>query len=690
MRLLYMNKKIVLSIEIFVTVVAVSAIVWFSGRAAFRRNASKTLVHAAELKTIGFEASLDTQLTLVRQLIRSPAISHYFEHPDNEEYRTAAYQEFQAYSGSFLSRSVFWVSDADLKFYQGMEYKYTVDPEDPDSYWYKMTMYETQEYNFNINYNPDLDVTMLWVNAVVRNKAGTPVGITGTGIPLTDFINSMYSGLDDSILMYLYDENLKITGAQDKTLLADEVSLLDKMSDIPADMVAQSGITELSTVHNQYVIAPLSLINWHMAMRIPFSPKYFIINALTPFAICLAVIIIVTAVLMCIQLGTNITTLKKAVDELSSGNADLTKRVHLGSRSALGIVEQLVDSVNTFIKKLQTIVESVKESNSQLVASGEKLTSSTEDSASSITQILANIQQLDQNLGKQTQSVDQTSKAITHISDGIESLNTLITSQTDSVSEASAAVEQMLGNITSVNSISQRLEMQFAELNGKTVQSVQKQEQVNEMIMKVQEQSQMLQEANLVISSIAEQTSLLAMNAAIEAAHAGEAGKGFSVVADEISKLSENSSQQSKTIGDQLSYIESSISSIVDVSKESQEMLSTVTDDLKNTDALIREIGGAMKEQQEGSNQINTALSVLRNNSTEVLTSSQQMAEKSLSIIDSVKTLENATAEMKTGMSEMLTGAEKINGTGNSLSVISSELGASIKNIGLQLDQFKA
>lgn len=685
-----MSRKIVLSTKICVIVIAVAVIVWFSGRAAFRRNASKTLLHAVELKTIEFEANLNSQLTLVRQLIRSPSISNYFENPYDEEFRSAAYQEFEAYCSSFLSKSIFWVSDTDRKFYQDMEYKYTVDPESPDTYWYKMTLYETEEYNFNINYNPDLDVTMLWVNAVVRNKAGTAVGIAGTGIPLTDFINSMYRGLNESILMYLYDADLKITGAQDKTILAAGASLREKMSDIPENMVLPEETTVLSTVHNQYVLAPLSLINWYMAMRIPLSPKFFVINAITPFAVCLAIIIIATAVLLCIQLGTNIATLRKAVDELSSGNADLTKRVQLGSRSSITVVNQLVDSVNTFIKKLQTIVASVKESNGSLVESGEKLTSSTEDSASSITEILANIQQLDQNLSKQTGSVDQTAGAIEHISEGIKSLNTLITSQTDSVSEASAAVEQMLGNISSVNSISQRLEAQFAELNGKTVQSVTKQEQVNEMIMKVQEQSQMLQEANLVISSIAEQTSLLAMNAAIEAAHAGEAGKGFSVVADEISKLSENSSQQSKTIGDQLSYIENSISSIVDVSKDSQEMLSTVTDDLKNTDALIREIGGAMKEQQEGSNQINTALSMLRNNSTEVLNSSQQMSEKSLAIIDSVKTLENATAEMKTGMSEMLTGAKKINDTSNALSVISTELGDSIKNISVQLDQFKA
>lgn len=55
-----------------------------------------------------------------------------------------------------------------------MNFGYVVDANDPDQYWFNMTMYETELYNFNINYNPDLKVTNLWVNVVVRaegNKA---------------------------------------------------------------------------------------------------------------------------------------------------------------------------------------------------------------------------------------------------------------------------------------------------------------------------------------------------------------------------------------------------------------------------------------------------------------------------------------------------------------------------------------
>lgn len=684
------QKKTVVVAGIAAIIMTVAFIVLSVGKRSFEKTASKSLLHAAELKTLTFESSLNSQLTLVRQMIRSPSICQYLENPYNEELKNAAYQEFSAFSNSFLSKSVFWVSDIEMNFYQDMEMKYAVDPEDPNNYWYKMTVYETEEYNFNINYNPDLNVTMLWVNAVIRNSDRKPVGMAGTGIPLTDFINSMYIGLDEDIEMYLYNDNLEITGAKDSSVLSQNATLLNKMGDLAKTDAVPVSTTVYSAMRNEYVLAPLSLINWHMAMRIHFSAKQFLSNAITPFAICMTVIILAAAFFISANLYIHISTLKVAVDGLSSGNADLTQRISLQSDSSFKIMKRLVDSVNAFISKLQGIVSSVKETNDELILRGEKLKAGTEDTKNSISQIVSSIQDIGGNIERQSSSVEQTSSAVNQISSNIQSLNKMIDAQSSSVNDASAAVEEMVGNILSVNSISDRLTSQFSTFQEKTVQTVSKQDQVNAMILQIQQQSKMLQEANLVISSIADQTNLLAMNAAIEAAHAGDAGKGFSVVADEIRKLSENSSLQSKTIGEQLCGIEDSISKIVGVSQESQAMMSSVTKDLKDTDSLIREISGAMKEQQEGSSQISASLTALRNSSSEVLGASQEMQEGNKSILDEVRILEEATIEIRDRMQEMTAGARKINETGIALSDISIEMESSIESIGTQLNQFKA
>ncbi|MBO7640119.1 MAG: methyl-accepting chemotaxis protein, partial [Treponema sp.] len=382
------KRKILTLVFILVAVVALLASVLIGGRMGFRRTADEKLTHAAQLKTLEFQSSLTGELTLVRQMIRSPSIADYLEDPDDPVISEMAMKEFSAYQNSFISNSLFWVSDKNMIFYSDMQAAYTVDADNPDNYWYKMTMYETEEYNFNINYNPDLNVTMLWVNAVVRNKAGTPVGIAGTGIPLTDFIAGMYTGLDDSIEMYMFNDDLGITGAKDQSILADNFTVIDKMPELKNTDPKAKKLTVYHGTRYEFVLAPMDLINWHLAMGIEFGVKEFFTNALTPFVIALVVLFIVMGIIIFSSLIANLSTLKNAVDNLSSGNADLTQRVVL-KNSAFKVIDTLGESVNGFIKKLQDIMVSVKDTNNVLVQTGNKLKNGTSDTAASITQIIS-------------------------------------------------------------------------------------------------------------------------------------------------------------------------------------------------------------------------------------------------------------------------------------------------------------
>ena len=672
-----------------ISAVAIIIIVNIWGKHQFRKNSSKTLEYSATLKTQEFIASLDEQLTLVRQMVKMPSIIKYLETPNNENVRELALNELHTFQNAFLSKSIFWVSDSNLEFWQDMEFKYDVNPDDPDSYWYKMTMYETEEYNFNINYNPDLNVTMLWVNAVIRNSFGTPVGIAGTGIPLSDFINTMLSGIDEEITIYLYNDDLVITGAKDQSLLTEDVNLLTKMPDLKKTDSVPTRITSYAAPNNQYVLAPMELLNWHMVMQLPYNIKEAVVNSATPLAICLVIIIIAVMAFVAVNLSMSIHTLTVAVDDLSSGNADLTQRVVLKSRSTFKAIENLVESLNKFIIKLQSIVANVKDSNATLVTTGNNLEDSTQDTTASIEQIIQIIRSMSNNINTQANSVDKTSNAVNEISTNINNLNTMIESQSDNIAQASTAVKQMISNINTVDSSVERLAQAFRELEEKSVRGVAKQEEVNNQIQQIKVQSESLKDANQVISSIAGQTNLLAMNAAIEAAHAGEAGKGFSVVADEIRKLSENSSSQSKEVSAKLKAIQDSVTQIVAVSQESQMVLTAVSDDIKSTNALVQEINGAMQEQKNDSEQIDRSLQILNTNSAEVKSSSEEMTVSNKSILSEIENLENATSSMKQGMDEMLTGAQKINETGSRLSTLSKDMDVSIKNIGLQLDQFK-
>lgn len=414
--------------------------------------------------------------------------------------------------------------------------------------------------------------------------------------------------------------------------------------------------------------------------------KIFSIIIISNFVIGIAVIFGVIVNL--IRKTQPLIVLEQSINKIASGNADLTKRIEL-KRKKNDEVGSIIDSFNGFMEKLQSIIVVIKQLKDELLKVDSDLDAGTQDTATSISQIISNIKNVENGINSNSESVDQTTTVLDKISIGIDNLNNMIESQSACVTEASAAVEQMIGNINSVNSSVGKMAASFESLEQRSSEGVKKQDDVNSRILVIASESQSLQEANAVISSIAEQTNLLAMNAAIEAAHAGEAGKGFSVVADEIRKLSETSSEQSKTIGNQLQKITDGIEEIVSASKIASETFSAVSNEMVETNNLVSQIKNAMQEQGEGSRQISLALTQMNDSTVQVRESSKQMSEGGKEILNEIKTLQNSTLSMKQGMSEMSAGARKINETGNALSGISNLMAQSIKKLGNEVDLFK-
>ncbi|MBR4600896.1 MAG: cache domain-containing protein [Treponema sp.] len=414
--------------------------------------------------------------------------------------------------------------------------------------------------------------------------------------------------------------------------------------------------------------------------------KYTTIKIVIPISALLALILMFISYRFIHWLMWRIGNVTRQLEEMATGEADLTKRVTLRVIDEIGF---LVINFNKFCDKLQTIIGETKKSKDELSQSGESMTASTHDTASAITQIIANIDSISHQINTQNQSVQQTAGAVDEISANIDSLNQMIEHQSSGVSQASAAVEEMIGNISSVNNSVEKMAASFNELEENANMGFKMQNDVNERILQIETQSEMLQDANTAISSIAEQTNLLAMNAAIEAAHAGEAGKGFAVVADEIRKLSETSSAQSKTIGEQLTKIKAQIGEVVAASNESSRSFGVVSQKIQETDQLVMQIKAAMEEQNQGSQQITDALKTMNDSTQEVKNASVEMSNGNKMILEEVQHLQSATLEMKGSMDEMSSGARKINDTGASLANISGQVQDAIGKIGSQIDLFK-
>ncbi|MCQ2573770.1 MAG: methyl-accepting chemotaxis protein [Treponema sp.] len=537
---------------------------------------------------------------------------------------------------------------------------------------------------------------IIHINKVCRVD-GEVIGFF-SGVVFVDQLSSIVSGIKigkTGVSVLLSEKGEVISTSGDTTVVAASLNgVRTSENEYKQNDGTKVHATWLKTEGGDrlYTYTGVSKTSWTVGFMIDSSEVLSLAGKIgTTMSIAgIIIIIVMIAILgaLIVKALNPLQIVENTISSIASGEGDLTKKIELNIKSR-NEVARIVEGFNNFSGKLREIISATKDSKNLLVEAGKNLAETTQDTASSITQIIANIQSMEKNINRQSGSVTETAGAVNQIASNIESLNKMIENQTISIQQASSAIEEMIGNINSVNSSVNMMAASFDELEKKAVEGVKKQNEVNDKIQIIESDSEALKEANAVISSIAEQTNLLAMNAAIEAAHAGEAGKGFSVVADEIRKLSETSSDQSKTIGDQLAKITSNISQIVLVSQDAANAFDAVSGGINNTNSLVQQIKGAMFEQEEGSKQISIALQTMNDSSFNVRNASQEMESGNKAILDEIKNLQESTYIMKTGMEEMSEGAKHINESGSSLSDLSEQMELSIQKIGEQVDRFK-
>jgi len=311
-------------------------------------NAGQKLTQTIEIEKLKLEASINSEIAIVLRMADSPLIRRYLLNPADGEVQKIAFEEIAGYRRAFKGESVFWCSDIDKEFYFNGDNHYTVDAENPDNYWYKMTLYETEKYNFNINYNAELQRTMLWINAPVFDNNQKPAGIVGTGINLSDFINAIYNNYSEDEELYFFNAAGEITGARNINLVAEKINITGELGQTGKKIfenvkhIKNGEIKYIKTADRKGIAAYSSIpaLDWYIAVLHPFTLRESLqTNMAVLFGVMMMVIFSIF-IFFNIFIIVMLEPLNQVVKTINQTFADWGLKPHEG--------EQLKDEVGTF------------------------------------------------------------------------------------------------------------------------------------------------------------------------------------------------------------------------------------------------------------------------------------------------------------------------------------------------------
>ncbi len=401
-----------------------------SARSSFEKDTHKELAQLGVNMKLEFDLGLSEQLILAQQMAKSPIIIKYFENPSDITLKEEAFEEVMAYQESFLSQLSFMINDKDLRYYANNEYLYTMDKSEPTSNWYVSLIESDQSYVFNVDYDIGLQQTFMWVNCIVRNSKNEFLGLIGTGIPISDFVNNLYSELPENYKMYIFNTLLETTGSTDLHHLENKTPITDVIPDLEKykESLGNIGKSFIDTENTVYGFEPIDEINWNILLAKDYTVKAFIEKAVVPASICIVIIVFVFLIFF-IFLRLHMLHL----NEQKIGNNILEEIQNLAVSAKENTAT--AQDQNTAVKEIVATMEdnnSLSESISSKIkdVSGVAIKTS-EDVAEGVSYLEANVNQL-----------HEISKANTNTIEGIKTLSDKITNIWDIVTLINSVADQ--------------------------------------------------------------------------------------------------------------------------------------------------------------------------------------------------------------------------------------------------------
>jgi len=310
----------------------------------------------------------------------------------------------------------------------------------------------------------------------------------------------------------------------------------------------------------------------------------------------------------------------RMLEDIASGEGDLTRRLHYAKQDELG---QLAGWFNRFLDKLQPIIGEVKRS--------------VQDARNTADQSAEIASQTSSGMEQQYRQVDQAATASHEMSATAQDVARSAAQAAQAARDADEATRQGLKVIdqttNSIDQLANDMNTAMAQVEGLATSSGK--------IGSVLE----------VIRTIAEQTNLLALNAAIEAARAGEAGRGFAVVADEVRNLARRTQES----------VEETRLVIEHLQNGTQEVVSSISNNHRQAQDSVEHVSQAVTALR----QIGDAVSVISDMNLQIASAAEEQSAVAEEINHNVASIRDVTESLSGQASESARTSRSLNNLAN-------------------------
>lgn len=301
-------------------------------------------------------------------------------------------------------------------------------------------------------------------------------------------------------------------------------------------------------------------------------------------SIVVAVIILATIGAMIISnlIGKPVQRAATGLENISSGDADLTQRLEVTADDETGRVCRFF---NVFVGNLQGIIKNFQEDAGKLHGAAQS--------------IHASIKVIREKASA-TKSISQTVfRSAGYMSRDMNEISSVMDVSTGNIQAVSTAIEELTSTVTEIAQTS-------AKAHNNTEKAKKKMEQLEGEVAELGQAGDDISKVTETITAISDQVNLLALNATIEAARAGEAGKGFAVVANEIKELAKQTASAATEIQSRIDHVQKVTKTTIAGIKEAAEIVAqnsgavaTIASAVEEQSATVGEIAQALSSASE-------------------------------------------------------------------------------------------